>query len=487
MRYLHLTLGAAVLLGTAWAQITRQTRIVKRRPEVEAHFKNARWQWIPLEEAQRPSASQLRTAVLPPLTWLKPSQDADTVPDAVTTQPDFAHDTLLANNAGQDIDANVSSDCHNSFFDSLYVRGAWLIYSPQNNGATFNGNFLFPPSNMTPDTLFYVGGGIAERYDINPCALNGSGNSIYIKGIATQILNNYNVTPRVCATTTSAPSVDNGDGVYTVFYQLRDTVMLNVVVDPTTNDIRPMSYPADTIAQVTKPISAVRIGWNSASGQCVTQVINRLERLDHAYFSTPVEITQPRSIYAVIKYELYTPGVDNIADTLFGLIGPAYSDGSLCLNPDTNILGRNHVLTPAYRQSTGNWIGPDEWYPQFLVLGYQLDYLLFPIIYEAPGTMGGVSCQTTGQVIRHGNQGFGLPYPNPAVDCIHLNLNTPATGKALFGLYTTNGQLIRQWERQVPAGEATVAFDIQDVAAGSYLLSAKTPYGFATFWVNVVK
>ncbi len=480
---------AAGLLAVSWAQ--QQVRPIKKRmPEIEALFQGARWVRVDEGVSIRPSP-YLRTSNLPPLTWLKPSQDADTVPNVPSTQPNFAGDTLLANNAGSDIDPAISSDCNHSFFDSLYAAGAWVILS--RDTTPFFSNYLFPPSNMSPDTLFYTGGGIAERYDIDPCALAGSGNSIYIKGAATQILNKWKTrsNPDCDASTTNAPVVDDGDGVYTFYYELRDTLQFPFEVD--VNDVRVMTYPGDTITWVSKPVSQVRIGWNRNLGQCVVQVVSRLERMDHAYFPAPVEVDRPRSFFLTAKFELYDPNLDAIQDTLFHLIGPAYGDGTHpCWTSDTMIVGRNHVLTPAYKQSASSWLSKDEWYPQYFLFagrGYALNFLLFPIIYEAPGSSGGVTqanCQTA-SIVRSGNQGFSLPYPNPAVECINMKLNTPRAAVARFELLSTNGQLIHTWERPVPAGEGMVSLDLGTVAPGSYLLIARTPYGRSGFIVNVVR
>ncbi|MCX8112754.1 MAG: T9SS type A sorting domain-containing protein [Bacteroidia bacterium] len=487
MRYLKVIPWIAGLYSLLWAQ---ERRVLKRRPEIDALFQNARWERISDAPIPRTTPSQLRTSVLPPLPWLKPSQDADTVPNTPSTQPNFAGDTLLANNAGEDIDPNTSSDCHHSFFDSLYSVGAWLIRSVQTGNPPFFSNYLFPPTNTAPDTLFYIGGGIAERYDIDPCALAGSGNSLYIKGAAAHILNKPGTTPRDCdASQLVAPTGDNGDGVYTVWYELRDTVAFDLEVGP--GDVRPWIYPGDTIAQVSKPASQIRIGWPTSSGQCVSQQINRLERLDHVYFSSPVEVDRPRSFYVALKYELYHPTLDGIADTLCGLIGPAYQEDALCLTGDTNLVGRNYLLTPGFRQSTDQWVLKDEWYPQYFIFsggGYQLNFLLFPIVYQAPGSNGGVSqanCQTS--VIKSGRQGFGIPYPNPAVDCINIFLSTPVATVARFQLISTDGAVLHSWERPVPAGEATVSLDLGNVAAGMYILSAQTPYGRTGFMINVVR
>jgi hypothetical protein len=121
------------------------------------------------------------------LGWLLPSQDADTVPTTPNTLPDFAGDTLLANNASDTIDPNISSACNYSFFDSLYRMGAWLGTITSAHHIPYFGNYLH--GNPQGDTVYYLGGGIAERYDITP----PTGSSVYIKGIATQILNNYNL------------------------------------------------------------------------------------------------------------------------------------------------------------------------------------------------------------------------------------------------------------------------------------------------------
>jgi len=493
MRYLVVT--ALALLSWSWAQqyvSPRQTRVFKRNPQIEAITRDAQWVPINLDEG-RPSGSQPQRRITDfgqTLGWLLPSQDADTVPTNSNTLPDYAGDTLLANNAGDDIDPNISSDCNYSFFDSLYVKLAWLIYS-QNTGILFFGNYLH--GNPQRDTVFYLGGGIAERYDITP----PTGSSVYIKGIATQILNNYYLSgPAPCNTSTG--EVSGGpwpsDNVYTIGYQLLDTIEVTYDVRVDANappDPRVGSYPNQVVAEVTKPLSQVRIGYNGNAGQCVAQAVNRLERFDHAYFTTPVEITDnpacKKSFYAAVRYDLYVPNFDDINDTLFGLIGPAYSAGGTCLTADTNYPGRNMVLTPGFDVNNAQFIYPDEWYPQYFLFsnrGYDLNFLLFPIIY-VDQTAG--NCLTVSTpVVRNGSIAFSAPYPNPAVDCLHLNVESPAATTLRLTLYTSEGRLVRSWNRTLQSGTSTVAVDLE-VPAGAYLLQAQSPYGAATFWVNVVK
>lgn len=494
MRYLVVT--ALALLSWSWAQqyvSPRQTRVFKRNPQIEAITRNAQWVRIDLDEGLSPGSQPQRriTDFGQTLGWLLPSQDADTVPTTPNTLQDFAGDTLLANNAGDDIDPNISSDCNYSFFDSLYAKGAYLLRS----GAfiPYFGNYLHGPFALDPvnnpngDTVFYVGGGIAERYDITP----PSGSSVYIKGIATQILNNFNLSGAArCSTSTGETNVPVwDDGAYTIGYQLLDTIEINypgIGVGP---------YPNQVVAEVTKPLDQVRIGYNGNVGQCVQQVTSgprgRLERLDYAYFTTPVEITNnpncKKSFYAAVRYDLYMPvgGVDQINDTLFGLFGPAYEDDDPCLNPDVMSPGRNMVLTPLFRLSNSTFIAPDEWwYPQYALFEYELNFLLFPIIY-VDQTAGNCLIAST-PVVRNGSIAFSAPYPNPAVDCLHLNVESPAATTLRLTLYTSEGRLVRSWNRTLQSGTSTVAVDLE-VPAGAYLLQAQSPYGAATFWVNVVK
>jgi hypothetical protein len=508
MRYLVVT--ALALLSWSWAQqyvSPRQTRVFKRNPQLEAIARDAQWVPIDLDEGLSPGSQPQRritnTDFGQSLGWLQLSQDADTVPITPNTLPDFAGDTLLANNASDTTDPNIPSACNYSFFDSLYRKGAWVVRS----GAyiPFFGNYLH--GNPQRDTVFYLGGGIAERYDINP----PTGSSVYIKGIATQILNNFGLfratnTPQ-CNPTTG--EVSGGpwpsDNVYTIGYQLLDTIEITYDVRENANqppDLRVGSYPNQVVAEVTKPLSQVRIGYAANAGQCVQPVTpagrDRLERLDYAYFTTPVEITNDpdckKSFYAAVRYDLYVPGVDALNDTLFGLIGPAYRgpddpnpDPSPCLTADTNYPGRNMVLTPGFRQSTSEFIYPDEWYPQYFAFsnrGSDLNFLLFPIIY-VDQTAG--NCLTVSTpVVRNGAMAFSAPYPNPAVDCLHLNVESPAATTLRLTLYTSEGRLVRSWNRTLQSGTNTVAVDLE-VPAGAYLLQAQSPYGAATFWVNVVK
>jgi hypothetical protein len=481
---------ALALLSWSWAQqyvSPRQTRVFKRNPQIEAITRDAQLVRINLDEGISPGSQPQRriTDFGASLGWLKPSQDADTVPtnsntvDPSITDPFriYAGDTLLANNAGEDIDPNIPSVCNHSFFDSSYVMFIWI--SPRFFG---NNLVLLGQDN---NKVYYIGGGIAERYDITP----PSGASVYIKGIASWILNNFYLSGAArCNTSTGEVSAALWqDGVYTIGYQLLDTIeiLYDVSTDPNTPDIRLGSYPNQVIAEVTKPLSQVRIGYNTAAGQCVAQIVNRLERLDHAYFDEPVEIASPTSYYAAVRYDLYVPGVDVINDTLFGGIGPAYGGsnaGSTCFTADTNYVGRNMILTPIYDQTNDQFIEPADWYPQYFLFsgrGYDLNFLIFPIIYVA-------SPAASTPMVRNGSMAFSAPYPNPAVDCLHLNVESPAATTLRLTLYTSEGRLVRSWNRTLQTGTNTVAIDLE-VPAGAYLLQAQSPYGAATFWVNVVK
>jgi hypothetical protein len=259
------------------------------------------------------------------LGWLQPSQDADTVPTTPRTLPDFAGDTLLANNAGQDIDGNISDVCHHSFFDSLPNTGAYLIWN--RDRVTFLGNYLHGGT-APRDTVFFIGGGVAERYDINASSLNDQNQSLYIKGVAAFIQNNHN-SPLSLRCTPRTGEVSGGpwpnDQVYTVAYQLLDTIQVYYPIDDDDDDLRLGSYPDTSanglIAEKTKPLNDIRIAYNVTNNRCVTQSRSWLERLDHAYFDQPIEIRGSKSFYVALRFDLYVPGANTLLDTLFTRLG----------------------------------------------------------------------------------------------------------------------------------------------------------------------
>jgi len=422
------------------------------------------------------------------LGWLLPSQDADTVPATSNTLPDYAGDTLIANNAGEDIDPNISSVCNHSFFDSLPELGAYLLWN--SDRITFFGNYLHGGT-QPGDTVFFLGGGVAERYDIDATSLNNQNQSLYIKGVAALIQNNINSPPSLrCNPRTDEVNGGpwTGDNAYTVAYQLLDTVEVDY---PIGNDFRHGTYPNTSanglIAEITRPLNDIRISHNVADGRCVSLSNSWLELLDHAYFDQPIEIQGSKSFYVALRFDLYVPDGDNLLDTLFTRFGPAYAlPGGTCLTADTSFAGRNMVLTPGFRISTSEFIYPDEWYPQYYLLnvngtgrGLDLNFLIFPIVYVTSFT-------NSAPVVRNGSVAFSAPYPNPAVDCLHLNVESPAATPLRLALYTSEGRLVRSWNRTLQSGTNTVAVDLE-VPAGAYLLQAQSAYGTATFWVNVVK
>ena len=496
MRYLVVT--ALALLSWSWAQqyvSPRQTRVFKRNPQIEAITRDAQWVRINLDEG-RPSGTQPQRRITSTdfgasLGWLKPSQDADTVPTNSNTLPDYAGDTLIANNAGEDIDPNISSVCNHSFFDSLPELGAYLLWNSAK--ITFFGNYLHGGT-QPGDTVFFLGGGVAERYDIDATSLNNQNQSLYIKGVAALIQNNINSPPSLrCNPRTNDVNGGpwTGDNAYTVAYQLLDTIEVDYPVDDDGSDFRHGTYPNTSadglIAEITRPLNDIRISHNVADGRCVSLSNSWLELLDHAYFDQPIEIQGSKSFYVALRFDLYVPDGDDLLDTLFTRFGPAYDvPGGTCLTADTSFAGRNMVLTPGFRRSTSEFIYPDEWYPQYYLLnvngtgrGLDLNFLIFPIVYVTSPT-------NSAPVVRNGSVAFSAPYPNPAVDCLHLNVESPAATPLRLALYTSEGRLVRSWNRTLQSGTNTVAVDLE-VPAGAYLLQAQSAYGTATFWVNVVK
>jgi hypothetical protein len=323
--------------------------------------------------------------------------------------------------------------------------------------------------------------------------LNNQNQSLYIKGVAAFIQNNHNspVSLRCNPRTNEVNGGPwTGDNAYTVAYQLLDTIEIDYPIDGG-SDFRHGTYPKTSddglIAEKTRPLNDIRIFYNVDDGRCVSRINSLLEQLDHAYFDQPIEIRGSKSFYVALRFDLYVPDGDEVLDTLFTRFGPGYDlTSGTCFTADTLFAGRNLVLTPGFRKSTSTFIYPDEWYPQYYLLninrrgrGLDLNFLIFPIVYAAPRS-------TSAPVVRSGSIAFSAPYPNPAVDCLHLNVESPAATTLRLTLYTSEGRLVRSWNRTLQSGTNTVAVDLE-VPAGAYLLQAQSPYGAATFWVNVVK
>jgi hypothetical protein len=339
-----------------------------------------------------------------------------------------------------------------------------------------------------------VGGGVAERYDIDATDLNNQNQSLYIKGVAAFIQNNVN-SPRSVGCNPRTGEVNGGpwrdDNAYTVAYQLLDTIEVEYPIDDAGRELRHGTYPDTSanglIAEITRPLTRIRISYNVTEGRCVALSRSWLELLDHAYFDQPIEIRGSKSFYVALRFDLYVPGVNTLLDTLFTYLGPAYDyPGGTCLTADTSFAGRNLLLTPGFDRRSSTFIYPNEWYPQYYLFnlggtgrGLDLNFLIFPIIYTT-------SSANSAPVVRSGSIAFSAPYPNPAVDCLHLNVESPAATTLRLMLYNSEGRLVRSWNRTLQSGTNTVAVDLE-VPAGAYLLQAQSPYGAATFWVNVVK
>jgi len=226
--------------------------------------------------------------------------------------------------------------------------------------------------------------------------------------------------------------------------------------------------------------------------QCVASLGDWKTRWTYAYFDSPVEVDSPYSFFLTLRFELYNVAAGGPTDSLFVPLGAYESQESSPCYFDDTLPGRAMDLYQVWDPVNEQWLD-HYWLPLYHDAGTYYHYLIFPIVYEAPGSNGGVGASagcggtTGGQVIRSGNQGFGLPYPNPVVSDLNLKLTSPAATTVRLLLTTTDGRQVGAWERPVPAGEGQVSVDVGDIPAGAYILQARTPYGAATFWVTVVK
>jgi len=454
-------------------------------------------------------------------TWLLPHQDADTVPTTSNTTNVYglsvATDTILAPGVGSDVNPNLSdaSICEHHYLDSVAFNGAYLggyIQDAGNNANRFiyiGGNCL-DEWDADADTAYVFGGRAAQRYSFR-------GVNLQIKGIAAFIAKDafLGTDPASCQVSNTAPDPDDGDNAYTLYFMLlnTDTVVYGRGFGPST-------YPGDTLRMVSRPATQVRLAsLNLAQGQCVvadilTTDINPnypngggyyrhhrlMERFMYVYFDTPYQVNSPEDLYVAVAYEMYDPykiPAYQLQDTFFIPIGPFSPQGlanhpcrhDALSDPDTlnglpYELGRCMVGFNEYNTADEAWQFT-YWRPERTLWtdreGFLLDFPIFPII-SSPEVTTSISVP-----IRSGSAVFYTPYPNPAVDCLHLKATLPADAGLDIYLITADGRIVRTWSRKATAGENIVALDVNDIPAGAYLLQAQSPYGAASFWVNVVK
>jgi hypothetical protein len=92
-------------------------------------------------------------------------------------------------------------------------------------------------------------------------------------------------------------------------------------------------------------------------------------------------------------------------------------------------------------------------------------------------TWGNSTCDfyCSGGTITQGKQQsnngvVGDPYPNPTTQFINLNLNLPASGKAMLRLIDMYGQILQQQEHQWLLGKQQTQFDTEALAKGTYMI-----------------
>ncbi|MCX7605781.1 MAG: T9SS type A sorting domain-containing protein [Bacteroidia bacterium] len=429
--------------------------------------------------------SQLRTQSLP---WLLPNQDYRIVPTP-TNDPNYAGDTLLSNGTGPNTRSNPPAACVGTFFDSLESVGAYIAVS--------NERFKIGTVSQANGWCAYIDGAIAERYDIAP-DLGGTNRTVTIKGIAAWIVN-FAANP--CSPTTAAPVPDNGDGEYSLIYSLHASQSYTWG-SPFYSPSRSGTVPASTaVRTVSKPLSDVRIG-NAILGDSgpncpppqgsnpsITEVF------DFVYFPTPVDVTDSTSYYVALSTERYNVNSFTLSDTLYFLYGPANTGFNPathpCYNGDTTRIGRSLISWAIYDTVSGdfyslpsglvptwpNWIPTHVAYNPPLKNG--LNWVLFPIVYSQD--------VTTGTWIRGDRQHFMTPYPNPTTDCFHLKLQSEGSCSLQLSLYTLDGRFVKSWPvHSIPAGEAQVVVDVQDISAGTYLLRVQSELGRAAFQVSII-
>ncbi|MDW8416022.1 MAG: T9SS type A sorting domain-containing protein [Bacteroidia bacterium] len=530
--------GLLPLISYAQAPLrkVKPLRLSELPPDIQRQIKNMPGpKVIPLPPSEmgmpsNRSTANARTAIncdtsvfLP---WLPPHIDADTLRPArravENNIPDHqAGDTVLAVVSSRVNDtlipevmsgSNVVGPCFKPYFDSLNARGSYAII-PLN---LLESREAIQTINGIPYEL-YDGNALAVRLDVPSNAL-----PFRIVGFAFHLYNNFGIgsgMTRDCdlnSTVEGSTGYSDEDGFYELSMQIRsvgrdtfvDTVIYQADADPQLDTIaidRSYTYPDTIITEVQWPARELRVSWfGSTLNQCWGAANNDWRtNAAVAYFlpQDQYQVNPGDTIYLVVASELYDPDVDGVQDSLHLRLGPAYEDGSPniplwvsdSLNPLApkpegvsmwNLLWRNTVSQAFQYEawvsvSWTNWGEGDERLRSY-------HFGIYPVISFDPNYNPPLQPGYTAN-FKWGSQGFGLPYPNPATECLYIDLDSPAGGVARFSLYTLDGRMIQAWERSLTAGQAKYALDLGAVSTGTYVLTVRTPYGEAAFNVAVVR
>lgn len=468
--------------------------------------------------------------------WLPSYLDADTIRPArglvkqgledvqagdtlMIRVPSRVLDTLIREVVEVDQNGNriVRGPCFKPYFDSLNSQGA--------GGVVFNRIRSFTSD---ADYEYYTGNAVATRYEVPENA-----QPFKIVGIAFHLYNNLftgqnpNRDCDLSSTPEGSPDFSNGNGLYEIFAQIRraryaaystpDTVIYDQNGDSQLDTLSipivftyPGSEEGDILAEVGWPVKQLRVSWLFAEGgQCVGDFDSPdpdwRTNMNVAYFP-PEQQYAPApgdTLYMVISSELYDPEVDGILDTLWSRVGPAYDDTTInfplwALHDSLRGLAPKPegvaVLNYLVREIGGPFVAegwdPLSVFPSESRWIRNLYFNIYPVIsqlpeYEPPRLPD--YSDTVSSSLRWGRQGFTLPYPNPAIDCISVGLESPGAGMAIISLHTMAGRVIRRWERRFSSGYQKITVDLGDTPPGSYLLSVRTPFGHASFTILILR
>lgn len=468
------------------------------------------------------------------LPWLPPHIDADTIRPARRAVEQGiedwqAGDTVLARVTSRIEDTLVTVGvCFKPYFDSLNARGSY--------GYSFN---LLSSRDRTivvdgQELVIYDGNALATRFEIPATA-----EPFRIVGLAFHLYNNFGIgfgPTRDCNLATTAEGSEgfsNQNGHYEIFAQIRrpaydqfnepDTVIYDRDQDGRKDTLSiplrftyPGGQPEDYLVEQGWPAWQLRVSWFGGERDQCWGAYNDDWRTNMAvaYFEPEKQYTvRPGdTLYMVVSSELYNPDIDGILDTLYLRLGPNYPDTALSIplwarydslrglapKPEGasmwNLLLRELSDEQLFVGEIWNSTSWTNWGSRYQHLR-SWHFGIYPVIsfdpdYQPPLLPNYDSLPPTPNTesLRWGHQGFSLPYPNPAVDCINLTLNSPAPTGADFILHTLEGRAIRTWYRRLSAGSEKVTLDLGgEVAPGAYLLSVRTAFGAASFRIFVVR
>lgn len=166
--------------------------------------------------------------------------------------------------------------------------------------------------------------------------------------------------------------------------------------------------------------------------------------------------------------------------------GQSYSPATLTVNVGDVVIIQASDLHPLIQVSLANWNANNAVQEGF---GASSDFTLSitagmagtTIYYGCSshfgsGMKGQINVNVVSGISENRTRAFNFTvYPNPVTADSWMNVSVKSAGKISITVYDLNGRMIRQLiDQQVKAGEFTIAFPVNELQKGTYVVQMRT-------------